>query len=245
MLGISKTTLNHMEQVFFAEYISDFDPERAARRAGYMPERARKIGESILKKPEAQAVIDELVKKRQLENTPRIERVLEMLTSGVVRDPMWYINPDGTAKAPWELSIEARFAVESVQTKLHGKDPKNQTIEFVYKFVDKLKCVELAGRYLGVWKDNVKHSFDLTTLTDEQINEQLRLLGSAAGFGPVIEGETTPYQGAEDYLDVPGDGPPSEGAVYEAHDVLQSWEPVPGKAGDSWESNWEDGDGAV
>ena len=69
------------QQKFVDFYIQSCNASEAARRAGYSPKTADKIGFENLKKPEVQAVLATRLKQLESERIAKDKEILEYLTS--------------------------------------------------------------------------------------------------------------------------------------------------------------------
>ena len=60
--------MNRKQEVFIQEYLVDMNASAAARRAGYSYKHARATASKILARPDVQAVVQEALRQRKLEN---------------------------------------------------------------------------------------------------------------------------------------------------------------------------------
>jgi len=136
---------------FAEEYLIDLNATQAAIRAGYSPETAGSIGSENLKKPEIKKVIDIELAKRSKRTGINAERVLTELAKIAFVNAADVINTkDATLKE--NAAPEDTAAIQSVKVKTFGEDGVEREI----KMADKMKALELLGRHLGMYKDQVE-----------------------------------------------------------------------------------------
>ena len=73
-------SVNRKQEVFIQEYLVDLNASAAARRAGYSYKHARATASKILARPDVQAVVQEALRQRKLENGLSGERVRKALS---------------------------------------------------------------------------------------------------------------------------------------------------------------------
>ena len=143
---------------FIEEYLIDLNATQAAIRAGYSPDTAYSIGNENLKKPEIKAHIDKAMAERSKRTGVNADRVVMELAK------IAFVNADDvidfkTATVKEGARPEDTAAIQSVKVKTFGEDGLEREI----KMADKIKTLELLGRHLGMFKDNVKVSGTLET----------------------------------------------------------------------------------
>lgn len=143
---------------FIEEYLIDLNATQAAIRAGYSPDTAYSIGNENLKKPEIKAYIDKAMAERSKRTGVNADRVVMELAK------IAFVNADDvidfkTATVKEGARPEDMAAIQSVKVKTFGEDGLEREI----KMADKIKTLELLGRHLGMFKDNVKVSGTLET----------------------------------------------------------------------------------
>lgn len=148
--------LNERQKRFCSEYIIDLNGTQAAIRAGYSPKTANRIASENLSKPDIQNVIDKLINDREKRTNITQEFVLNELMKIATADGTDFAivkKGNRVSLIPTEdLSPEKRAAIASIKK---GKDG----IEV--KSYDKLKALELLGRHLGMFKDEVHLTGDM------------------------------------------------------------------------------------
>jgi len=150
-----KTKLTEKQKMFCKEYIKDLNATQSAIRAGYSEKTAAEIGRQNLMKLEIQAKIKELLNSRS-------ERI--KITADDVLKELWRIGTSDITeflhKAEGEtITLEDIKALPPGKRKLIksiGKTGNGVKIELV----DKLKSLELVGRHLGMFSDNLNIRVD-------------------------------------------------------------------------------------
>ncbi len=154
--------LTSKNAVFCDEYLIDLNGTQAAIRAGYSPQTAGSIANELLKKPEIRARIDMAMAERSKRTGITADRVLLELGRVAFVDPLDVIDPD-TAEVRTDATADDRAVIAGVKVKYiprksydeDGNAIVETAIEREVKILDKLKALELCGRHLGMFKDNV------------------------------------------------------------------------------------------
>jgi phage terminase small subunit len=146
--------LSPRQRRFAEEYICDLNATEAAKRAGYSAHTASEIGYALKNKPQVAALIEQLTAERSARLRVTADRVLEELATIAYSDIRHYgVSRKGlllrTAGAPHEASR----AVMSVKRKSEGFD---HTVEL--KLYDKVRALELLGKHLKMFVDQVDHT---------------------------------------------------------------------------------------
>lgn len=171
-------------EIFCLEFLFDFNATRAAEASGYSKKTAAQIGSRLLKNVKVQEILA-VLKKRLLEKKElRIEDILEILKTLSHSNVLDYVK-DGTGetglvefKKPSELTREEGSAVEAFE---YDKDNKVK-----YKFWSKPKALELAGRYHGMFVDNLKVKGDFTHTHDvsmKKLRDAINAINAIRGKG--------------------------------------------------------------
>ena len=144
---------------FVEEYLIDLCATQAAIRAGYSPETAGSIGSENLHKPEIRARIDAAMaelSRRTGVNQERIVRELAKVAFVNAADVVDFEN----AKLLPNASADDTAAIASVKVKQIPTDA-GMGIEREIRMADKLKALELLGKHLGMFTDNVHLTGDM------------------------------------------------------------------------------------
>lgn len=153
-IGRAVMILTGKQRRFVEEYLIDLNATQAAIRAGYSPKTARDIGCENLTKPNIQAAIDRAMAERSRRTGINQDRVITELAKIALVNPSDVVDLNsGTIKAGASREDTACIAGVRIRT-LMGKD--GPTIEREVRFYDKVKCLELLGKHLGLFTDKLK-----------------------------------------------------------------------------------------
>jgi len=159
--------LNEKQKRFAAEYLIDLNASAAARRAGYSKKTAGSISFDLLQKPEMQAEIQRLMAKRAERTNvtqDRVVRELARLGFSDLREVADWDENGSKWKSSDELTDDAAASIKDIKfTTERRRDRNGDTIDTVNAHMamhDKKGALELLGRHLGIFKDNVNISTD-------------------------------------------------------------------------------------
>ena len=146
--------MRDQERIFAEEYLIDLNATQAALRAGYRPATAAKAAEWIHPehptKPKLRQRIDVELAKRSRRTGVTADRVVRELARIAFADPLSVIDP-GTGGLLPEIDREDRAIIAGYRKK-EGDD----WVERETKLADKTRALELLGRHLGMFTENVK-----------------------------------------------------------------------------------------
>jgi phage terminase small subunit len=167
-----KKILNPKQKKFVKEYLLDLNATQAAIRAGYSRRTAGEIGHEHLKKPEIKRAIQKAMDKRAKRLEISQDRILEELAILAYSDLKHYldIDPDtGAIRAKGfenmpENASRALKAIKEDRVIKEDADGHKVTIfdKVRFELHDKIKPLELLGKHLGMFKDEVQVSGGLT-----------------------------------------------------------------------------------
>ena len=152
---------------FCQEYLIDLNATQAYLRTGYKPQKDESAAESasrLLRTVKVRARIDELMAERSKRTGVTADRVVrELARIGFVNATDVINMADATVKTDAEADDVA--AIASVKVKeTFGDYP---SIEREVKLYDKLKALEMLGRHLGMFQDNVNLNVALPRIVDD------------------------------------------------------------------------------
>lgn len=159
--------LTNKQRVFIAEYLKDLNATQAAIRAGYSQKTAGKIGTENLHKPVIAAEIERAMDERAERTRVDADKVVKELAKLGFSD--WReLGSWSDAGVEWipseEISDEAAASVKDVSmTKERRYDRNGELLETTQTKLglhDKKGALELLGRHLGMFKDNLNVSND-------------------------------------------------------------------------------------
>lgn len=172
------------QERFVQEYLVDLNATQAAIRAGYSAKTAGVQGFDLLKKPEIQEAVAAAQQERGRRTAITADRVLQELARIAFFDLRRLYREDGSLKAMHELDDDAAAvlaSVEVVEMAGGGKFGGDEGVEHVpmytkkAKIPDKVAALGLAMRHLGMLKDKVEHSGQISWI------EQLAGMNGKAG----------------------------------------------------------------
>lgn len=153
---------------FVEEYLIDLNATQAAIRAGYKPDNAQQMGSENLFKPVISAEIAKAMAERSKRTGINQDRVLRELAKIAFVNAIEVIDPE-TATVKKDASSDDTAAIQSVKVKTFGEDGLEREI----KMADKLKALELLGKHLGMYQNNVNVNIE----SSEKLDDIMRQLG--------------------------------------------------------------------
>ena len=149
-----KQKLTERQRSFCEQYLVDFNATHAAIRAGYSVESAADIGSDNLKKPHILTEIERRRAEMSAKTGVTPERVLRELAKIALASPTDIINFE-TGEI---IDKEMASAIASVKIKHTPNRDGEMIVERDIRFADRTKALELCGKHLGMFKDNVNLS---------------------------------------------------------------------------------------
>ena len=160
--------LTEKQKRFVEEYLIDLNATQAAIRAGYSPKTANEQGTQNLAKLSIQDAVAKAMAERSRRTGINQDRVLRELARIAFANARDVINmEDATLKE--DACPDDTAAIQSVKVKTFGEDGVEREI----RMGDKLKALEMLGRHLGMFKDNL----NLTVETSQKLDDILRQIG--------------------------------------------------------------------
>lgn len=152
------------QKQFVEEYLIDLNATQAAIRAGYSPGSAADIGSENLRKPDIRACIDKAMAERSKRTGINQDRILMELAKIALVSPEKVVNfEDATVRE--NAVTEDIAAVASVKVKqFPTKD--GDGIEREIRFHDKIKALELLGKHLGMYQNNLNVTLESSEKLD-------------------------------------------------------------------------------
>uniref|UniRef100_A0A6M3XBC9 Putative terminase n=2 Tax=viral metagenome TaxID=1070528 RepID=A0A6M3XBC9_9ZZZZ len=183
--------LTPKQEMFCKEYLVDLNATQAAIRAGYSEKTAASVGCENLIKPYIQECIQSLMKSRvdRTEITQnKVLMELAILAFSDLADYLDIIEDTGAirAKSFKEMEGNKSRAIESIKEDRAIKENANGDSVTVYdkvsfKLHSKIRALELLGKHLGMFVDNVKLSGDvgLAVRAEDMLKVYLELKSGA------------------------------------------------------------------
>jgi phage terminase small subunit len=161
--------LTAKQQRFVEEYLIDLNATQAAIRAGYSVKNAGKIGPELLGKTGIKSEIDKAIAKRSRRTGINQDRVLRELAKIAFVNPTDVINMD-EATIRGDANREDTATIASVKVKTIPTE-SGDIVEREVKTYDKVKALELLGKHLGMFTDNLKVNAEMAVKIVDDINE--------------------------------------------------------------------------
>ncbi len=139
------TKLAPRKRLFVDEWLKDFHLANAYLRAGYNPgskESTNSSAWSLMREPLVAKYKEERLQQLADEAGAKVHEVLRELVSIALVDPADMLGMDGKLLSLQEMPERVRRAISSVEMTPLG--PK-------YKMHDKLKALEMLGKYRRMW----------------------------------------------------------------------------------------------
>ena len=160
--------MTQKQKRFIEEYLIDLNATQAAIRAGYSPDTAQQTGSENLSKPVIRAQIDRAMAERSKRTGVNAERVVQELAKIAFVNATEVIDPK-TATVKEDALPEDTAAIQSVKVKTFGEDGLERDI----KMADKIKALELLGKHLGMFQNNV----NVTLGTSDKLDDIMSQIG--------------------------------------------------------------------
>lgn len=154
---------------FVEEYLIDLNATQAAIRAGYTvgnAQRASEIGYELLQKTPVQEAVSKAMAERSRRTGINQDRILRELAKIAFVNPANVINAeDATLRK--DTKEDDLAAVLSVKVKTFGEDGVEREI----KMADKIKALELLGKHLGMYQNNVNLNAEKSQKLDDIMSQ--------------------------------------------------------------------------
>ena len=156
------------QKLFIDEYLIDLNATQAAIRAGYSPETAGSIGNENLKKPEIRMHIEKAMAERARRTGISQDLVLRELARIAFVNAADVIDYK-TATVKEDASIDDTTAIQSVKIKQMYGDVEMTEREI--KLADKLKALEMLGKHLGMFQNNLNVNINSSDKLDDIMSQ--------------------------------------------------------------------------
>ena len=158
--------MTQKQKRFIEEFLIDLNATQAAIRAGYSPDTAQQTGSENLSKPVIRAQIDRAMAERSKRTGVNAERVIQELAKIAFVNAAEVIDPK-TATVKEDALPEDTAAIQSVKVKTFGEDGLEREV----KMADKLKALELLGKHLGMFQNNVNVTLGSSDKLDDIMSQ--------------------------------------------------------------------------
>lgn len=162
--------LSKRDLLFADEYLIDLDAKNAAIRAGYKPTTAEKAYEWIRAENPTKPALRDLIQKKMAERSRRTgvtaDRVLVELAKIAFAD-----IADIVDLRTGEIQGDAKAADTSAIASVKIRSTAHST-ETEIKMADRNRALELLGKHLGMFADNVNITASVPVIADD-IREEI------------------------------------------------------------------------
>lgn len=151
--------------IFINEYVIDKNATRAAIAAGYSKKTAASMGAENLRKPQIKREIEKRLAALAKKSEITAERLIAELKSLALVKLTDAFDENGKMYMPKQMPDDVQVAISSIEvySDTVGGFKIGQTTKV--KLNDKIRAIELLGKHLGLFKDNVH----ITQTTDESV----------------------------------------------------------------------------
>jgi phage terminase small subunit len=168
VMKMATKKLTKKEKLFVKEYIaSNFNGAEAAKKAGYSGDSASQIAYQLLQKTSVKNAINQEIQDRAFRCEIRTDMVIRELAKVAFADlkdfvsfgptDMEIVNKDGSKtiipNGAWRIEIKDSSDVDGAVLAEVSESPKTGR---KIKLHDKVKALELLGKHLGMFKEQVE-----------------------------------------------------------------------------------------
>lgn len=144
---------------FCEEYLIDLNATQAAIRAGYSPKTANEQGSRLLANVSIRTHIDKAIAARSARTGVNADRVVRELARVAFVNPTEIVDPD-TARVRETATDDDKAAISAIKVKI-SQGENSDSVEREVRFADKLKALELLGKHLNMFTDNLNITGDM------------------------------------------------------------------------------------
>lgn len=168
--------LTQKQLLFTQEYLKDLNATAAYIRAGYGPNNAEKSGPALLGDSRVQLEVSKYLAKREEKSNVSVEKVLKDLKRIAECDLKDAYNEDGTLVNVRNMPEDIRKCISAIEV-YEEKDREGNWIGTTkkIKFWDKNKALEMLGKYLKLFTEEVNVNVQ-STVTIIQREEIVRII---------------------------------------------------------------------
>jgi phage terminase small subunit len=177
--------LTKKQKIFADEYLIDLNQTRAYIAAGYSEKGACQSASALLRNPNVAAYIAKKLGKRTEKLEISGEKVLAEIAKIAFLDPRKFFNPDGSPRDIADLDDDTAACVAGLEVveMFDGSQGDQKHVTGLVKKIklsDKLKALELYGRYHKLFTDKLEATGkDGAPLTGDVDARLTALIGAA------------------------------------------------------------------
>jgi phage terminase small subunit len=173
--------LTAKEELFCKEYLVDLNGAAAARRAGYAKKHARSIAFQCLERPD----VREVIRKGMAERAKRVEMTADKVLVDLADIAQTDLTQVVQIKHGQVYVTDTDLLPENVRRCITEISATPAGIRI--KFTDRVKALELLGRHLAMFSDNLnlhdKRAKPVEQMTEEEIDAELARLNAKTADG--------------------------------------------------------------
>ncbi len=160
-----KQGLTPKQAAFVAEYLTDLNATQAAKRAGYSAHTCNEQGARLLANVSVRSAIDAALAKRAEKLEITADRVLTELARLAFFDARNLFDDDGNPIKVPDLDEDSARAIVGMDVVMIGNAEMGIGQVQKVKLADKKGALELLGKHIGLFKNELKISGGLETTT--------------------------------------------------------------------------------
>lgn len=150
------------QNMFCIEYLVDLNGTQAAIRAGYSKKTAKAQACELLKKPEIMERINELKAERERKTKVTAEKIVKELARIAFFDIRKLYDENGNLKEVKDLDEDTARAIGGIDVGLEKTSENVSDYVKKIKTIDKKGALELLGKHLAMFTENINHTGELT-----------------------------------------------------------------------------------
>ena len=167
--------LTDKQKMFCREYLVDLNATQAAIRAGYSQKTARSIAQENLTKPDIGEYIQQLMKERSDRTNVTADKVIQEIAKMAFFNMQDVLDENGAMKSLEEWEREDLAAVqEIVEDVVKTEDDGSQVLKRKIKLSDKKSNLEMLGKHLKIFTNQIDHNHSFQNMTDEELDSRIR-----------------------------------------------------------------------
>lgn len=154
--------LTPKQAMFAAEYLVDANATRAAIAAGYSAKSAAVTGARLLKNPRIAEIIGARQKRRLELADVSADRTIMEVAKIAYHDPGAFFDEHGNLLPVAKLGEMERAALEGFEVEVKKLPGGERSVLKKVKKADRIRALELLGKYQKLWTDKLEHSGRMT-----------------------------------------------------------------------------------